>query len=245
MTDPEHFLSRWSRKKRDAVGQPTTAPPAADESKVTPDHASDGEPAGAHPVTTATEPVFDPANLPSLDSIGAQTDVRAFLQAGVPPDLTRAALRRAWISDPAILNFKGLQENDWDFNDPNSMFGFGELDADFDVKRMLASVFGETPKEEAEADVPAEVSPPADEATANTDDQGLEQVVLPAVTGEVGVGTDEVGVGLENASTMSGDRASENENIVQRTDDVALQREHATTNETQSRVRVHGGALPQ
>jgi hypothetical protein len=44
---------------------------------------------------------------------------------------------------------------------------------------------------------------------------------------------------------MSGDRASENKNIVQRTDDVALQREHATTDETQSRVRVHGGALPQ
>ena len=111
-------------------------------------------PAPATNVAKPAAPAFDPASLPSLDSIGAQTDIRGFLQPGVPADLARAALRRAWSSDPAIRDFKGLAENDWDFNDPNAMFGFGELGPDVDIKKMLAAVFGETPKEEI-ASLPA------------------------------------------------------------------------------------------
>lgn len=56
------------------------------------------------------------------------TDVTAFLRSGIPPELTRAALRRAWLADPAIRDFVGLAENAWDFNDPNAMPGFGPLD---------------------------------------------------------------------------------------------------------------------
>jgi hypothetical protein len=240
MTDPEHFLSRWSRKKRDAVDQSTPAPLSTDENDLKPVNSADGKAVEPPAVPTATEPAFDPANLPSIDSIGAQTDVRAFLQAGVPPDLTRAALRRAWTADPAILNFKGLQENDWDFNDPNSMFGFGELDPDFDVKRMLASVFGETPKEETVENVTPEPSPPLDETTANGDDQVPDRVGVPAVT-------DEIGVGLENAGTKSNDPASDGRDIVQRTsNNIASQRnESNAAAATHRHVRLHGGALPQ
>jgi hypothetical protein len=70
---------------------------------------------------------FDPATLPPIETIDAQTDITVFLQNGVPNELRLAALRRAWTVDPAIRNFKGLQENDWNFNDPNSIPGFGEL----------------------------------------------------------------------------------------------------------------------
>src|SRR5437879_6035193 len=72
-------------------------------------------------------PARDLANLVPLESIGAETDIRAFLAAGVPPELTRAALRRAWLSDPKIRNFVGLADYDWDFNTPGSMAGFGIL----------------------------------------------------------------------------------------------------------------------
>ena len=54
---------------------------------------------------------FDIASLPPIESIDADTDVTAFLRPGVPPDLTRAALRRAWSTDPAIRDFVGLVEN--------------------------------------------------------------------------------------------------------------------------------------
>jgi hypothetical protein len=152
MSDPEHFLSRWSRRKSeqksevkaeekpvDADASAPKAPPAADPAP--PDQAS------------AAEPVFDPASLPSIDSIGPQTDIAAFLQPGVPTELRHAALRRAWSVDPAIRDFKGLQENDWDFNDPNGIPGFGPLSPDIDVKKMVSALFGETaPKDAAAAD---------------------------------------------------------------------------------------------
>ena len=79
------------------------------------------------PAKAAPKPEFDLASLPSLDSITAATDIRAFLAPGVPKELARAALRRAWSADPAIRDFKGLAENDWDFTDPTAMPGFGAL----------------------------------------------------------------------------------------------------------------------
>jgi hypothetical protein len=54
--------------------------------------------------------------LPPLESIAAESDIRCFLAPGVPAELTRAALRHAWVADPAIRDFVGLSENAWDFD---------------------------------------------------------------------------------------------------------------------------------
>jgi hypothetical protein len=89
---------------------------------------------------------FDPATLPPIESIDAQTDITVFLQNGVPEKLRLAVLRRAWTVDPAIRDFKGPQENDWNFNDPNGVPGFGELGPEVDVKRMVAEILGEAPR---------------------------------------------------------------------------------------------------
>ena len=110
MNDPENPLLRWARLKQAAK--------AAEE--------ADAAPAGSEAMA-APEAAFDPASLPSIESIVADTDVIAFLRAGVPNELTRAALRRAWTSDPAIRDFIGIAENQWDFNDPNAIPGFGPL----------------------------------------------------------------------------------------------------------------------
>src|SRR5690606_32839286 len=99
MSDEEGFLARWSRRKRAAESDTrdetnaaetpkveTTAPPAAgDESEV-----------------GAAEAAVDPASLPPIESIGPESDIREYLKTGVPAELTRAALRRAWSADPAI-----------------------------------------------------------------------------------------------------------------------------------------------
>lgn len=141
MADDEKFLERWSRRKRDAA-QPD-APAAPDEA---PPPAPAEVPPSAPPAPTQTPaaaPPFDLASLPSLDSITATTDVRPFLAPGVPAELTRAALRRAWATDPTIRDFVGLQENDWDFNKPNSIAGFGALPPDYDLRKMVAELFGE------------------------------------------------------------------------------------------------------
>jgi hypothetical protein len=110
----EEFLARWSRRKRESRAEP--AKPAGTPS------------AGAAPADKEHEGEFDLSSLPSIDEINAATDITAFLSKGIPQELSRAALRRAWAIDPAIRDFVGLAENAWDFNDPTAMPGFGPLD---------------------------------------------------------------------------------------------------------------------
>jgi hypothetical protein len=140
MSEPEDFLRRWSRRKREAeeAGTPEAAiEPPRDE------QIEDGQ--RATPALQGDDSVadlggFDPANLPSVDLIGADTDIRDFLRPGVPQDLTREALRRAWTSDPSIRDYIGPVENGWDFNDPNTILGFGTIKAE-EAPRLLARVF--------------------------------------------------------------------------------------------------------
>ena len=92
---------------------------------------------------TPTESPLASSNLPPIESIGTGSNIRPFLASGVPADLTRAALRRAWSTDPAIRDFIGLSENSWDFNAPDGIPGFGSLTTD-GPRRLLARVTGET-----------------------------------------------------------------------------------------------------
>jgi hypothetical protein len=78
----------------------------------------------------ATQSLPDTASLPPSGSIGAASDVRPFLEPGVPEDLARVALRRAWAADPAIRDFIGLSENSWDFNASAVTEGTGRLPAE-------------------------------------------------------------------------------------------------------------------
>jgi len=79
---------------------------------------------------TITDAPVDATNLPPIESIGTGSNIRPFLASGVPADLMRAALRRAWSTDPAIREFSGLSENSWDFNAPGGVPGFGSLTTD-------------------------------------------------------------------------------------------------------------------
>jgi hypothetical protein len=120
MSEKGNVFLRWVRLKQEAKA---TAQQAGAVS-------IDVEAATVHPgINAAVQEPFDPASLPSIDSIAADTDIAVFLKSDVPTELTRAALRRAWTSDPAIRDFIGIAENQWDFNDPNGISGFGRLDA--------------------------------------------------------------------------------------------------------------------
>ena len=117
MTGPDNFIRRWARLKRasDSPHEIETVSAKAEVTTTQPE------------AEAAPDQPFDPASLPSLEQIAADTDIGAFLQSGVPAELTRAALRRAWASDPAIRDFIGIAENQWDFNDPDGIPGFGPL----------------------------------------------------------------------------------------------------------------------
>lgn len=168
MTD-EDFLARWSRRKRAAeqdrqAGQ--AAPPAQPVS-------SEAEKPGEQATSDASKPerqdeeTIDLASLPPIESITSATDVTAFLRQGVPPELTRAALRRAWGADPAIRDFIGLAENAWDFNDPTAIPGFGPLDQTPDqTRRMLSGLIDDVREAADQAgevmSVPADRNPSAE-----------------------------------------------------------------------------------
>ena len=134
----EQFPARWSRRKQEAKAGHTEA-----TSEEAPEaHGS------ASPSRAAAEPILpetDLSNLPPIESIDAATDITAFLRKGIPEELSRAALRRAWSADPAIRDFVGLAENAWDFNDPEAMIGFGPLgysaeQVDAFVRRILGGM---------------------------------------------------------------------------------------------------------
>jgi hypothetical protein len=132
-------LARWSRlKDKERQPAPTPAEPAAPP---TPTHADPQAP--AQQTGDAPPAAIDLASLPPLDSIGAGSDIRAFLQSGVPAELTKAALRRAWTSDPAIRDFIGIAENQWDFTDPAAIPGFGPIEANTDLAALVRQALGE------------------------------------------------------------------------------------------------------
>jgi Protein of unknown function (DUF3306) len=141
----EGFLTRWSRRKLRAALAPDVTAPA-------PDAAS---------ATAPPDPV-NPEDLPALDSLGATSDFTPFLAPGVPAELTRGALRRAWATDPAIRDFVGLAENAWDFTAPEGVPGFGALSAE-EASRLLNQLMPPTPTS-AE---PAQAKP-SDEKDANS-----------------------------------------------------------------------------
>src|ERR1700724_1443726 len=156
MSGDESFLARWSRRKRNVAAEgddEKNPPPSAAEIAKT-----------VYPTTGEAPP---PIPLPPIEPIASGSDITAFLAPGVPLGLTRAELRQAWTTDPAIRDFIGLSENAWDFNFPGGVPGFGSLDLHL-VRRLLAQVLDEpqasvpTPVRVALADhaaTPAEAAP--------------------------------------------------------------------------------------
>ena len=156
MTAPENSLSRWSRLKREAAsrGQARTD---HDDTPAFSDGLTNAQPEGA-----LDEGLVDPQDLPPIDAITADTDIRAFLKSRVPAELTRAALRRAWTNDPVIRDFIGIAENQWDFNDPTAIPGFGPLQGTDDISALLEQAFGQLSElATAIAELPMAVEPPA------------------------------------------------------------------------------------
>jgi hypothetical protein len=144
MSEPErsarNFLRRWSRRKRAAqVGADERATLRKDEPRGAEEnsHSASG--------SEAELPVFDPAALPPIESITGIGDVRAFLAPGVPEELTRAALRRVWTTDPTIRDFVGIAENQGDFTAPDGVLGFGSLPFTPELREMVAALIGDAP----------------------------------------------------------------------------------------------------
>lgn len=152
MSDKDHFLARWSRRKAEvktAEEQPESAAPQplAEEADAEPELAAE----------TVDEPL-EP--LPRIEDLTADSDLTAFFRKNVPAALRNAALRRVWSLDPAIRDYVGPADYAWDFNQPGSMAGFGPSDplsraGEFAAEQILK---GRSPA--AEPTLPADVADP-------------------------------------------------------------------------------------
>lgn len=166
MSDSESFAVRWSRLKREMAKEQREAGAAQSGPQPSDAERTSAAELGAEEIAPAKggqppEPAFDPASLPPIESITAESDIRAFLQSGVPAELTKAALRRLWTTDPAIRDFIGIAENQWDFTDPTAMPGFGPLEATDDVRELVAQAMGKL-DQITQPSVETADSPPAD-----------------------------------------------------------------------------------
>jgi len=208
MSDQENFLTRWSRRKLEPAEKKAADGP----------HAADAEPAEGEGEKTAPPsevPEFDISALPSLSSIDANSDIRAFLQAGVPSALRHAALRRAWSADPAIRDFVGLNENFWEGVGMDNVPGFGALDPGVDVKKLVAEVFGDAePKLGADDSAPAQANVPAPANRALPPSETEKQL------------------------------AQNNNSLLRRDEDIASQYDHPQQDSAVAKPRRHGGAMP-
>ena len=247
----EPFLARWSRRKRDGEkAEPDDAPRAqehaADIAQASPDDAVPAKDDRAR----EEKPAFDVTTLPPIESIEANTDITAFLAEGVPAALKRAALRRVWTADPAIRDFRGLQENDWDFTRPDSIPGFGELSPELDVQQMVRGVFGDPPPEAAREPQLASAPSAGGEIPTQPDDRshvrtsGLTDVAHTEGNEEQNEKPPPSNAAQPEISPE--ELSSQEQPLLQRTPDDASQQEMTLSQRPPAkRHRSHGGALPR
>jgi Protein of unknown function (DUF3306) len=221
----QNFLKRWSHRKRAEHAQRSAVPEP-------PSAATERGAAKENDTATADvgAPVPEPptADLPPLESINALSQVGAFLAPGVPLELAREALRRAWVTDPTIRDFVGIAENQWDFTDPTGPPGFGPLDASPTLRRIIAELTGN----DAQEQLTAQPSPARQEKAA---DALLDKESAVAVTSAP----------EQPSSAAEVERhCCEQPIAMQREQHTATQNDEGTP-DAQPAQRRHGRALPQ
>ncbi|WP_203073340.1 DUF3306 domain-containing protein [Falsiroseomonas ponticola] len=167
-TEEPGFLGRWSRRKR---GIEAEAPPPA-EAAAAPEAAPEPAPvakSGTCPIP-GMEPI-DLSTLPPIEELSVTSDLAPFLRPGIPAALRSAALRRMWSLDPAIRDYIGPVEYQWDFNTPGGLPNGFASELVGDVRKLLAQAIGEVeekpPAQETAEETAQETAPeaaPAEEA---------------------------------------------------------------------------------
>jgi hypothetical protein len=245
MNDPEGFLSRWSRRKRSVGDAELDRPEAASPQELAGPEAtgSSARETGASSADAADrkkdEPEFDLSKLPSIESITAQTDIRMFLAPGVPPSLTREALRRVWVVDPKIREFIEMAENQWDFTAPG-VPGFDISPPTGDIARIVTEIFARPlPTESTRQTIDAGEVP-----EAGTIDARAELPAGESSTQRIVNAPPENAVAQDSSPKIEATSPSEIAEPKQH--DVAPQQDDALQNEDRrSARRTHGSAVPR
>jgi hypothetical protein len=233
----ESFLSRWSRRKQEARGEEAQPRAAAAPARA------------ATPTTPACEPAkVDIEKLPRIEDLDAGSDFTVFLQEGVPEHLKRLALRRAWALDPAIRDFIEVAENQYDWNAPGGVPGFGALEAGTDVEALVQRATGVSPEPTAvaaDSGVPSPERISVSQADAASSEDVASQHATGSADAAIPAGPCPPGIPppMGEAASDVGNVAPDNATIPARQGPADAGHEAGDNAQSGARRR-HGGALP-
>ena len=141
------------------------------------------------------EEVLEELGLPDPDTLQPGDDFKAFMAKAVPDRIRRRALRKLWLSNPALANLDGLLDYGEDFTDSAKVIE--NLQTAYQVgKGMLAHV-EELARQAAEAENPVEAEA-AEAATPDADEVPAPDVSNPLDTHEIAAQQDERPVQLSD-----------------------------------------------
>lgn len=250
----ESFVARWARLKRQDTADEHAASATAPAELKEPLDSAAVDDCGDQ---TGVDGQVD-APLPSVDDLKPDSDITAFLNKRVPEELRRLAMRRMWTLDPAIRDFIEMAENQYDWNDPNGVPGFGALPAGSDMNALLAQATGmwkPEPKDQRDDDRPPAAVADASDAMdgcdvrhtedANANDMDADRIANDPSSvrlTEDGAAAANVDAGTERsgAATDPDCAAAAEKSAALRADTIVSSAEYAAS---QPRRR-HGGALP-
>jgi hypothetical protein len=121
--------------------------------------------------------ICEELGLPDPDTLEAGDDFRAFMARAVPERLRRRALRRLWLSNPALANLDGMIDYGEDFTD--SACVIEGMQTAYQVgKGMLAHVQEMARQAEAEAQAEAQAEAGEDDAQEHAETPEAEPAPL-------------------------------------------------------------------
>lgn len=199
--DGDGFGRRWSRLKQasreeERVREPEAAVPVDDGSDNGNELALNEPEAAAADATDARETrEITEEDLPDIDGLDAESDFTPFMQAGVPENLQRLALRKLWNSNPVLANIDGLNDYDEDFKAAMDI-GIAYIDK---ARAAGAKFIGEhkDDPEEAETGDLAEIEAEPQEsgeqlASAGIEDENISPELQEEETDSPGEGEEEI-----------------------------------------------------
>lgn len=113
-----NFLSRWSKRKVEARQAPEHSPTeVATEECQEPTASPSAELTAEEMELLSDEALLEHFNLPDPDNLRQGDDFTAFMKKAVPARLRNRALRKLWLSNPALANVDMLLDYGDDFTD--------------------------------------------------------------------------------------------------------------------------------
>ena len=172
MTRPGDF---WSRRKAKVQEEEQATARAAEARELAAREADLAE--------KSDEELLEELGLPDPDTLQPGDDFKAFMAKAVPDRIRRRALRRLWVSNPALANLDGLLDYGEDFTDSATVVE--NLQTAYQVGKGMLKHVEELARQAAAEDAPEAApddTPPAEDAAPDPEAPAPEALAMTGDT---------------------------------------------------------------